>query len=487
MGMIGDLLYPDNADMAAELNRDQDTLQRTNALHNDLVNAYRALADEIRTFDAYLMALLVMQYHLVYAREDLENLPDTRMPTITSSIADTIESLALDAVTVKMAYGGLKAIGSRIANVVQEGGSYRAAAGQNPAALEGEMQSQLDVVSTQSNLVRAGNVDMLTQTGTDAADLQKIAGELGEGAGDLGEVAESGELAEGGELAETVESVATGTEAAAEAGEAAIEAGEAAAEVGADAAAVGGAAILGPAVIIVVVVTEIIATINAAETHAKLKKALADMHDMQKQSDKSMATLRKALKSLLTSAKVDIGTYNSVLDRLFKLEGNSYYKVSFGTTGLESAIAAIDGVTIDRTGALPGLQAACSADVKPATDFIRRHCVHDATMTDVIAQIKTHLRRTGQPDVDDEFLFNLADVENLDPAVVRKYNAFRQAVAELASVLKPYHEQVRQESAARSGRAAAPSSPTFGRPDPRFDPRPEDFAVPAPPAAAAAV
>lgn len=55
------------------------------------------------------MSILVMQDYLVYTAEDLENIPQTDLPQLTESLADKIESAALDAVTVKMAYGGIQA------------------------------------------------------------------------------------------------------------------------------------------------------------------------------------------------------------------------------------------------------------------------------------------------------------------------------------------------------------------------------------------
>jgi hypothetical protein len=233
-------------------------------------------------------------------------------------------------------------------------------------------------------------------------------------------------------------------------------------------------------VIIVIVVTEIISTINAAETHEKLQKASQQMATLQKQSDQSMATLKKAFKSLLTSAKTDIGVYNSVLDSLYKLENNSTYKTSFATKGLESVISAIDAISIDNSGSLAGYQTTCQSDLKPPTDFIRTQSRHDAVMTDVISQIKTHIRTQKLSDVDDDFLEDLADVENIDVALVKKYNAFRKFIAECAAVLLPFHEQVRQATSPGSKTPAVPPNPKFGTPDPKFDPKPGDFVVPSP-------
>ncbi|HEX5734540.1 MAG TPA: hypothetical protein VF131_17025 [Blastocatellia bacterium] len=482
MALIGDLLYPDNADMARELNKEQLTLEKTNALHNDMVDTYRSLAEEIGTFDSYLMAVMVMQYHLAYAKEDLENLPDTNMPRLTESIAEKIESLALDAVSVKMAYNGLKALGNRIGNIVQESGSYKSSFSNGGKAFEAEIQPELDSIRFRSGLLRSGNIDLLTRGDTDAADLGDMAKELEVNAGDLNE----GDGGESGEMAETSESVTSGAEAATEASQAAVGAGEAAAEVSVEAATEAGASVLGPAAIILIVVTEIIGAIDAAETHDKLEKALKDMRNIQKLSDKSLATLRKAFKSLLKSAKLDIITYNRLLLKLYQLESNSYYQRSFGTSGLESLINGFDLITIDNTGGLPGYKTVCSADLNAATDFIRGQAEHDSEMTDVISKIKTHIKAEGLTDVDDAFLQSLAEVENIEVNLVNKYNKFRKFIAEFASTLKPFHDQIRQETLPDSKEPVVPKNPNFGEPDPNFDPNPNDFTVPALPKSNAA-
>jgi hypothetical protein len=471
--------------MARQLNEEQQMFEKTNALHNDMVNTYRTLADQIRTFDGYLMAILVMQYHLAYAREALEDLPETDMPKLTKSIADKIEDVALDAVGVKMAYNGLKAIGRRIANIVQESGIYKKwRSGESDEPMEAEMEPELDSISTQSSLLRSGNVELLTGTDMDAKELGDMADELKESTEDLTEVSEVQEEGEEGgeELSEMADSVTGGTEAAAEASEAAAEAGEAAAEagveVGAEAGAVGAASILGPAAVILIVAMEIISTIEASETHKKLKKAEAQMKKLQQQSDKSLATLRKAFKSLLTSAKLDIVTYNKVLTRLYQLEKNETYKTSFTTTALETFINGLDQITIDQSGGLPGYQAACSTELQKATDYIRTHAQHDAVMTEVVSKIKTHLRQTGQTTVDDKFLADMADVEDIDVERIKTYNVFRQYIAEFAAVLRPYHEQIRQSTPPDAKTPVLPQNPNFGKPDPSFEPNPNDFTVP---------
>lgn len=483
MGLIGDLLYPDNAEEARKLNKEQQTLQKTNSLHNELVNAYAELAEQIHSFDAYLMAILVMQYHMIYTKEDLEKLPDTKTPKITQSIADKIETVALDALSIKMGYNGIKAIGRRIANVVRESGSYKNSISKGDDAVADELQPELEEVATQTDVIRSGNIDVLTKTDATPSELSDLAEELGEATKELGEVSEIGETGEeGAELTETIDSASEGVSAALEAGEAAAEAGEAAAEAGVEAAAAGAgaglAAILGPAAIILIVVTEVIGAINAAETHKKLEKALAQMKTLQTQSDKSLASLKKAFKSLLTCAKLDIKTYNKVLKKLYQLEENKIYDKSFETTEIESFINGLDAITIDNEGGIKGFKEAVTSSLTPAITAIRSQAEHDSGMTSVISNIKTHIRVAGNAAIDNSYLKNLAEVEDMDLERVKTFNVFRQYVAEFASALKPYHEQVRQSTPDGSKIPVKPTNPNFGKPDPNFDPKPTDFTIP---------
>jgi hypothetical protein len=480
MGLIGDLIYPNNASDARKLNREQVTLQKTNELHNDLVNAYASLAEEIRTFDTYLMAILVLQYHMTYTKEDLDDLPDAKSPKITQSLASKIETLALDALSIKMGYSGIKAIGRKIANVVKESGSYKESISEGQDAVAENLQPELENVASQSDIARSGNVDILTDTDASVEELGDMAEELQGMAEDLGEFSEIGE--EGADLTETFDAAFDGASAALEAGEAAAEAGEAAAEAGVEATAAGAgagmAAFLGPAAVILIVVTEIFEIINAAETHEKLEKALDQMRKMQTQSDKSLARIKKAFKSLLTCAKLDLKTYNKVLKKLYQLEGNKVYDISFKTKGIEAFLNGMATLSIHDNSGINAYKSGVMNDLAPAKAAIRKQAQHDAGMTDVIMKIKTHIRHTGNMAFGEDYLESLSDVTGIDLSRVKTYNTFRQYIAEFAAVLKPYHKQVQEQTPAGAKLPVKPDHPDFGKPDPNFDPKPSDFEIP---------
>lgn len=480
MGLIGDILYPDNAEKARELNKEQETLEKTNALHNSLVNSYAILADKIRTFDAYLMAVLVMQYHIAYTKEDLDNLPETTIPKLTQSIADKIETAALDAMSINMGLRGLKAIGQKIGNIVRESGSYKSSIKSGKDAVSKELESDLNELSTKTDLVRSGNVELLTKTDTPPSDLSQLGEELETITNKLEDVQDT--LEDGGDIPETVNSAVEGAQSTLDLTTLATEAEETASVAGLESTIAGAgeavASILGPATIILIVVTEIIGAIDASQTHDTLEKALAQMKKLQNQSDKSLTMLKKAFKALLTCAQLDIKAYNKILRKLYQLEGSQVYNTSYEFDGINSFLKSLDDININNSNAIAGYQAAAIGNLKPVTDAIRQQAEHDSTMTDVISRIKTHLRTTGLKTADDDYLQDLAAVENLSLARVRDFNVFRQFIAEFASALKPYHEQVRKNTPVNSKLPIRPANPTFGKPNPSFDPKPSDFEIP---------
>ena len=124
MGMLGDIIYPDNREMAEDLNKKYQQLLDNNALQNNLVNSYHALASSITKFDAYLMSLLCMQYAIVYDEEKLANLPETNIPKITQSTADRIEIYALGGVGVLITLKTLKAMGNGVVNLYRNASVY---------------------------------------------------------------------------------------------------------------------------------------------------------------------------------------------------------------------------------------------------------------------------------------------------------------------------------------------------------------------------
>ncbi|HKK29814.1 MAG TPA: hypothetical protein VKA18_05400 [Alphaproteobacteria bacterium] len=490
MGLIGDLLYPDNPDLAREANQDQQKLEKLHTLHNEIVTVYRELAADIRTFDNYLMAVLVLQYHLVYAAEDLEDLADPDVPQVAKSLADKIETAAIDALALKMGYNGVKAIYNRIANVYRESGSYRAnleegsgeLSDEGAANLSEELAPEIDSVASQSEFVASGNVDLLTNTELTTEELSSYAGELGDAAESISTITESSEATEAaGELPDIAEAAESGIEAAGEVTEAAEAAGEAAAEVGVEAGAAataGAAAVLLPALIIVIVVTEIFSAIEAAETHEKLEKALKHLQKMLSQTEKSLETLKKALKSLLRSGQADIAAYNKVLAKLYQLEKNEQYKRSFAADGFKSFIDQVDALTPETAGSLTGYQKAVSANLTPATDFIRQHAINDGEMVEVIGMIRSKVQKDGADSIDDAYLKSVALVLDTDLNRVKSFDRFRKVLNDIASALAPYHEQIRKQTPEGAKRPARPGSPSFGKMNPKFVPHPNQFQIP---------
>jgi len=484
MGMIGDLLYPDNPNLAREANADQYKLARLNALHNQLVTIYRELANDIRTFDSDLMSLLVLHYHLVYAEEDLENLPDTRIPQITDSLANKIEEAGFAALSVNLAYNGIKAIYNRIANVLKEGGSYRANIEggelneEGVANLSEDLAPEIESVAGQSDLLSSANIDLLTNTELETTQIDNYAADLGEIAEDLSTA--TTEVGEG--VSEVAEAAEIGTEAATatmEGVEAATEVATALEVAGAASAAASGAAIvLIPAIIIITVVAAIFEAIEAAKTHEKLEETLHHLRKMLDQSERSLNALKKATKSLLQSGRADIKAYNKILYSLYQLEGNQIYNQSFGTDGFDSFSSAIDGITVDNASGLQGYKQAVQSDLTPAKEFIFKHAKNTATMTTAIRMIRSKVRAHGEDSITPNYLKKVADVLALSPKQVTNYNEFRQVLNGIASVLAPYHEQIRQETPPDSTHPVKPTAPKFGKFDPTFRPQPEHFQVP---------
>ena len=170
--MIGDLFYPNDPALAKETNSDLRDLQRWNALHNQLVNVYTGLAQQIRSFNSFPMSILVLQYHLIYTAEDLDNLPPADNPKIAESTVKLVESAALDVLSVKMATGAVRAMVGRVANVYRESGTFRSNIGKSSAELTEDaaenlaegLVADIDQVAGQTDLLAFANVDFLTDT-----------------------------------------------------------------------------------------------------------------------------------------------------------------------------------------------------------------------------------------------------------------------------------------------------------------------------------
>ncbi|HEX5734542.1 MAG TPA: hypothetical protein VF131_17035 [Blastocatellia bacterium] len=473
MGILGDLIYPGNEKRAAELNEKEDNLRKTYALQNDLVNSYRHLGESIKTFDAYLMAIMVMQYHIAYTEEDLENLPDLDLPKLSSSTADTLEELALELLSIKMAIDGIKAIKNKVSNPVKESGIVKKTGPQGEEALSKELGGEVETLSMRTSILKSGNVDLLTTT-KNGTELKELSSELdGEATSVSQAIARSSsegaemseEMVETSQVAEQVSAVAKTTTEVAE---------------GASGASIAWAA-LGPVLLAVSVVMEILSTIQRGQDRDKLIKAEKDMDGIQKQADESIKDLKSVFTNLLNAGETDIDAYNKLLPQLAALEHSPMFdRGPFSTTGIDAYIKGMDQITADSPGGVEGYEVAAEQNIDDATNFIREHAIHDSAMTDVIKQIKTHMRKNGLTTLadDDPFLSLLADADSIDLAQVILYNQFRVLIATTFSTLLPYHEQINQETTVNAPIAVAPKTVPTATPDPSFDPKPADFTVP---------
>jgi hypothetical protein len=466
MGILGNLIYPDNPKLAEQLNASEDKLRQTNNLHNDLVNSYRLMGESTKSFDAYLMAIMSMHYYLVYTEEDLSDLPDEDLPALSNYWADTVESMAMDVLTVKMALDGFKAIKNGIGNLVKEGGIFNRTAS-HPAEASTTMESEINAVGLREPLLQQGEVASLTtESGPEAASLGK---ELG---GEADAVKSA--IGEESEITQSLEEISN-TAGTAKEGAALAEEGAALG----DKLMSGAAAALGPALLVITVVTEIISAIHAGQEHAKLKKAADQLDDAQKKLDKSVDDLKAVFVKLLNAAKKDIGVYNKLLPELKALEHSSMFdRAGFSVAGIQTYIDNMPRININNLG-IEGYQAAAKQNLEEATDFIRIHATHDSKMTSVIKELKSHMRKKGLTTLDDNdpFLVEIADVEGVDLSQVQAYNKFRVFMAEYASVLLPYHKEI-QDKTEKGKVPKSPDKITPAKPDPNFDPKPEDFKIP---------
>jgi len=471
MGILGSLLYPDNAKMAKELNDKEEQLRELNNLHNDLVNSYHAVGQQVKTFDAYLMSLMAMHYHLAYSEQDLSDLPKSDIPALSQSWADNIETGAMDILTVKMAVDGFKAIRTGVSNLCREGGIFSRTAPVGEDALAEGMGGEIEMVSLQTPLIRSSSVDMLTTEET--SNLSEMSSELSSLAGDVSEVAESaGESGEASEAVSEASETAETATGAAEAGTEAAEAGEA--------GAAGFSAVLGPALLVVVAVTEVISAIHAGQTHDKLKEAEKKMDGLITKSQDGVTSIKKVYTHLLKAAKADIAAYNKLLPDLYAITHEAALKrLPFSVGGITTFITEMDNITAQNNGA-QGYQAGASENLNEALIFIRNHATGDAQMTEVIKQIKTHMQKENLTDVadSDPYLNAVAVANSIALATVVAYNQFRRDIAEYGSVLLPYHEKIQQDGKSASGVVTPPKTVTPGKANPGFVPKPHQFVIP---------
>lgn len=470
MGILGSLLYPDDPKMAADLNAKQQKLQDENNLHNTLVNSYRLVGETTKTFDAYLMSLLAMHYYLTYTEEDLSNLPETDLPSITKSIADTIESAALDVLTAKMAVDGITAIKNGITNLVKQSGRFSRTAPEGDAAVSEGLGADVEATSLEAPMLRSGTVEVMTTESPEVA--QEMSGELGELSSGVSEAVDS--ISEGSEIAEETSEVAEVAETgagAAEAGAEAAEAGEAGA---------GFSAVLGPVLLVVVAVTEIMGAIKEGQTHAKLKDAETKMDGLMTKSEKALTDMKSAYTHLLNAAKADITAYNKLLPDLFAISQESgLNRQAFSTDGIKTFIDGMTSITITNDGT-KGFEAAAMANLSDAKQFISNHAVSTSQTAEIVKQIKTHMEKNNLTDLPDgdAFLKSIAEADSIDLAIVANANVYRRNIATVAAMLEPYHTQVIDNTPPDAKVARPPKTAKTGAPNPNFTPKPSGFKIP---------
>ncbi|MFK0733106.1 MAG: hypothetical protein ACFKPT_25205 [Gloeotrichia echinulata GP01] len=477
MGILGDLLYPNNAQMARDLNNKEDKLRKQNNLHNDLVNAYRDIGEKTKTFDAYLMALMVMQYHLAFVKEDLSDLPDTNLPKISQSILDTIESIVIDGLiiytTAGMVVNFVKAATKGISNVVRMSGIFARTAPEGELVLSEALGGGIEIISLQTPLLNSGSVGALTTESS--AEAGELSSELAELSGSVTEVFESIDL---GSLSVEAEEA----RAAAQVGKAVAGVAEAAEAAEASEASVGFSfsAVLGPLLFVFIVVNEILGTIRAGQTKDKLKDAEDKMDKLLRDSEDEIKRLKDVFKSLLTVAKKDIDAYNRLLPDIYAIsQEDALNRHPFNTKGIDKFINSMEGITIDQNGTEGYTTAAC-INLDDAQQFISVHARSLSQTTEIVSQIKTYMAKNNLTDLqdDDPLLTKIAKVNSISLEVVQAYNGYRRNIVSVAAMLEPYHQQVIENTPLDAKSAKPPETVNIGNADKNFVPKPDKFKIP---------
>jgi len=480
MGLLGNILYPSNKTMAEDLNKKYQKLVDNNNLHNNLTNSYHALADPINTFDSYLMALLCMQYAIVYDEEKLADLPKTDIPKISESIGDRIESGVGLGISVVITGKSLYAMSKGVVNLYRNAGIYKAEIRTGFSSFKAVMQNGLDSVRLRLSPMRSGRVSVLVEN--NSVEMANMAEELNqqvENAAVEGALAE-GEAAIDGEVAEGVAN-------AAEAG----ELGEAAAAAAEGATTLTGAlsAILAPAALVLIAVTEIISAVEAGELNEKLKKAEENIDSILTQQDTSIKGLKNAFSNLLKCAIEDIEEYNKLIKHELSLSPSKRafftafegYRANggFSYRNLESyernLLNIKDLLTINL------LEKNADSDLDNVLACIRAQAVQDDQDTRIVMNIKSWLKKHNQKDINELYINEATDLFNVDRNRVIYCNKLRQFMNEFAQKMLPYHKAINQLPQKRGVQTKQPNKNPFDqnvRPDPTYKPDPNDFALP---------
>jgi hypothetical protein len=481
MGLLGSILYPDNPELAKDLNQKYQKLLDNNELHNNLTNSYNALAKPISQFDAHLMALLCMQYAIVYDEEKLADLPDSPIPKIAESIGDRIESYVGLGVGAGVTLKSLYAMGKGSVNLYRNAGIYKAQIRSGYGSFKASMQNGLDRVHLRITQMRSGNVSALAEA--EGVELRELAAE---GAGVEGAEALGPEEAAAAD-AEVVD-VAVAEEAAA------VAEGAEVAEVSIAAAEAGGtllgaaSAILGPATLVLLGITEIIGAVEAGEQNAKLKEAETNMDQLLADQQSSISFLRKAFSNLLTCAIQDIQEYNQLIQHELELSPSkkNFFTVfqgfrlkgGFSSRDLESYrdnlphAVDLSSITTFEKNANSGLG--------DAFDCIRAQAIQDETDTKIVLNIKQWLKKHNQSDITADYIREAIDIFGVDKTKVDYCNQLRKFMNEFAQVMLPYHQAINQLPQTPGARVNQPAKDPMdhnAQPSPNYNADPNDFSL----------
>ena len=94
--------------------------------------------------------------------------------------------------------------------------------------------------------------------------------------------------------------------------------------------------ILIPALAVVIVVTEVLSVLDAAEINAELQASLKHVRAALRQRRVSIASVKKAITSLLKAGVSDNLAYNRLPPKIEQTKGNEAYDRQFETRALQT-------------------------------------------------------------------------------------------------------------------------------------------------------
>ena len=255
---------------------------------------------------------------------------------------------------------------------------------------------------------------------------------------------------------------------------------------GASALAEGMAAILGPAVAILIVVTEIIGTVEAGEMNDNLKKAETNMDSNLKSQNTAIANLKQAFGNLLDCAIEDIKDYNMMIKCELNLSpSKNQFFVSFrgytpqdGFTykGLDTYKKGI--VDLKDAKSIPVFQGSADSDLKDVAACITAQSFQDSKDTQIITNMKSWLKNHSQTDINDVYISEAIDLFGVDNKRLTYCNKLRQFMNGFAAKMEPYHKAIKQENQEPGTQTKQPDQDPINhhaKPDLTYSADPKDF------------